>query len=44
MKILTQKCSNLVELDKFFKLSKVFVTKIGFDTAENELSKSWVHA
>ena len=35
-----QKCEHLVELGKCCKINYLFA-KIGFDTAENEPSKSW---
>ena len=38
-----QKCANLVELDKCYKpnISEHLLAKIGFDTAENALSRMW---
>ena len=35
-----QKCANLVELENMLQ-NEYLLAKIGFETAENELSKIW---
>ena len=34
-----EKCADIAALEKFCKFKRIFICKVGFDTAENESSK-----